>query len=106
MPNNNPGGVNAFGGWGKEAPYGAIEKEKTLTRAAPLPSVPAVGAPKQAQQRAVGKKGAAQSSAPATAPATSPSPAFTPQMVVSQFWQEMAAEPGASPLVQLMAQGL
>lgn len=102
MPVNNPGGVNAFGGWGREAPYGAIEKEKTLTRAAPIVAPPAVGAPDKAQRRAVGKKGAAQSSAPATAPATSPS-VTPPGMVVSQFWAQLAAVPGASPLIMQLA---
>lgn len=101
---NNPGGANGADDpkTGTTSAAGLVHRRMGLTQAAPLPSAPGVTAPKQAQRHAV--KGA-----PSVPPAGQPAPAAPPaplpyQARLAQAWGEIAAIPGASPLVLKMAQ--
>ena len=101
---NNPEGRNSYSGPAgqKEPEYGAVEREKVLTRAAPVSSPPGIGAPRRAQRRAVsGRKGVAA--------APSPPMPQAPAMVDAEvqqatFWQAVLADPDASPLTRQYAQ--
>lgn len=109
---NNPAGQNSYGTAEREEPYGAIERRKVLTRLAPLPPNPALTAPRRAQQQATSKK-KQQPQAPPAPPVQEtaarqaeidegarrdmPEQAVDP---VVDFWQQLAAEPGASQLVR------
>lgn len=98
---NNPAGINAFSGpmGQKEPAYGQVERLKQLTAAAPPGTPGAVNAPKRAQRRATKRK----SGVPAAGAVTAP-PAAAPQpSPIALFWQEIAADPEASPLVRQYA---
>jgi hypothetical protein len=105
MPNNNPGGVNAFSGpQGRSDPaYGAVERLKVLSALAPIGSPAAIGAPKRAQRRA-GKRAPQQAASPAAAPSVAQAPQATYGATLASFWQQLAADPGASNLVRQLAQ--
>lgn len=108
----NPDGHNAFGGpMEREQPYGEMLKIKNLAALAPTAAPTAVGAPRRSQRHATGadkprgqrRAGQAQPAA-ATAPPTQPTIPY--EAVLAAFWNELAAEPGASPLIQEIAGGL
>jgi hypothetical protein len=107
---NNGLGINSFSGpmGQKEPAYGAIERLKNLTALAPPGTPAAVNAPKRSKRAAVrGKKmSAGQAPAPAVeSPASAPMPAApTYEQQLMEFWQEVAADPNASPLVRQYAQ--
>lgn len=115
MPNpgvvNNPGGSNSYvSAQGREEPYGAIERRKVLTRLAPLEKNPALNAPRRAQQQGSKKQAppappVQDTAAKAAEMNEAASRGQAPQPVdpVVQFWTELAAEEGASPLVRQMA---
>lgn len=111
MPNNNPGGSNAFGNYTLQPGYGDVAAQTALTREAPMSGSPiaanAIGAPRRAGRAAksgrpasVGRGVAAPGAAGAMTPAAPPSPSA----VAAQVWQAIAATPGASPLVLQYAQ--
>lgn len=103
MPNNNPNGVNAFSGPNDVQPaYGDIKKLADLTAQAGLAAT-AQGAPKRAQRKATGSSSRKRVAAAPTPPPGGPQ--HVPwQQAVANFWQQVASEPGASPLVQELAQ--
>lgn len=95
----NPGGVNGFQGFAPEPAYGEKIQQRALEQAAPTPSNPAMSAPRRAQHAAQRKGGRMPPPQPPAPPQEAPSP----QLVVSQTWQEIAAIPGASDLVKQYA---
>jgi hypothetical protein len=107
---NNPGGSNSYqSSQGHEEPYGAIERRKVLTRLSPMEKNPALNAPRQAQAKAVKGKPEAPVQ-PHAAQAQELNDAATrgqpeqPQDPVAQFWQMLASEKGASPLIRSYAE--
>lgn len=106
---NNPNGYNAFGGpMEREEPYGAIKKLQNLAALAPTAQPTAVNAPRRSQRHASGQdKPGRGSRTPASAPSAPPGEPTVPyEAILGGFWNELAAEPGASPLVQEIAGGL
>lgn len=98
---NNPNGFN--GTEGVEQPYGAVKRLAQQTAAAPLPANRALASPKRAQRQAQrGTAPAASGSGPVPHPATALPMAYQPQL--AQVWQQIAQTPGASPLIQMIAQ--
>lgn len=101
----NPNGYNAFGGpMEREMPYGALAKLEGLSKLAGTASPTSVGerAPKAAQRRAVNRT---KRSSAAPAPMVPPTQSVQPyEQILSSFWTELAAEPGASPIVVAMAE--
>lgn len=101
----NPQGYNAFGGpMEHQAPYGAAQKEKDLLSLAPISQrVPsAQNAPRRAQRHATGRdRPQGQADGPAVPPAQ---PVVPPENIALSFWQQLAAEPGASELIRQYAQ--
>ena len=89
---SNPGGGNQFGNYTLQPQYGDVKKQTQLTREAPISGSPfaaqALNAPRRQQKQAT----APRQSAPPEAPPVLASP--TPGL-----WQQIAATPGASPLV-------
>lgn len=108
MPNtgqvNNGSGVNGYTGpGGTETPYGAVKRLGQMTKAAPIGPVPGVTAPKQAKRAAA--RGTQTEPAPVTPDQTVMAKPQVPLPVAyAQAWSAVAADPGASPLVQQMAQ--
>lgn len=95
--NPNPAGTNGTEGPGNA--YGAIKRATEQVRSAPLAgSASAINTPRRAQRAA--QKPAPQ--APPPHPVDSQPMAYQPQL--AQVWAELAAVPGASPLVQQMAE--
>jgi hypothetical protein len=94
---NNPEGRNSFSGpmGQKEPAYGAVEREKVLTRSAPGVSS-TESAPRRAQRRAV-RRGQGGSGAP---PGPLTSPADHGMQEQTLFWQSLLNDPGASPLTR------
>ena len=97
---NNPDGVNGFNRFAPEQPYGEATNQKRLQQGAPLASSPvsvgALNAPRRTKQQATQPQ---QQAAPPLLPVAPPSsPAFT------DLWQQIAATPGASPLVISLAE--
>ena len=92
---SNPGGGNQFGNYTLQPQYGDVKKQTQLTREAPISGSPfaqqALGAPRRAQKRAAG----VGSPTPGPAPEVLAAP-VTP---TAGLWQQIAAAPGASPLV-------
>jgi hypothetical protein len=112
MPMNNPEGVNGFQGFAPEPAYGMKTAEARLEQAAPLPANPAINAPRRGQKQVVkGRKPAApaqQAAQPAAQPVVAvppldPTQVPSPQAQVAALWAQIAATPGASPLVQQIA---
>lgn len=97
----NPGGINQLGS--DRVPYGDAKRMKELASEAPMSGAPlatsAINAPRQAQRGSRTRP----SAAPAEQPAQPPTPQVSPQAFASQAWQQIAAIPGASPLVQSYA---
>lgn len=104
----NPSGVNGYDPPGPEIPYGEKQINNAVQSLAPLAGQGAIAssinAPLRDQSHAV--RGAT-ASRPAASPAVSavavPS---TPSVdvQVADFWQQAALQPGASPLIQSIAQ--
>lgn len=97
--NPNPAGSN-----GTEEPgnaYGAIKRATEQVRSAPLAgSAGAVNTPRRAQRAA--QRPTAGPQTPPPHPVDTQPVAYQPQL--AQVWAELAAVPGASPLVQQMAE--
>lgn len=108
---NNPGGSNSYiTGQGGEEPYGAIERRKVLTRMSPIKKNPALNAPRRAQTAATKKQAPPATPVQTTAQdqgqvdqAQAQAMPEKPQDPVMIFWQSLAADPQASPLVQRYA---
>jgi hypothetical protein len=102
---NNGLGINSFSGpmGEKEAPYGLTERLKVLSKIGVKPP-PSVNAGKQSQRRATSKtKGAPQEAPPPPAIAGAQAPIASYDQELVNFWQQMAATPGASPLILQIA---
>lgn len=102
---NNPGGINSFSGPnGEQEPaYGAIEREKLLTSAAPVGSPNPDAIPKRAQRR--GASGRAGSDAPAHTTLHPEAVAnANPQAQAQAFWAAVMNDPGSSPLARQYAE--
>lgn len=104
MPNkgqvNNGGGVNgATLPGGAESPYGAVKRLTQATKAVPIGPAPGGNAAKRATR-------ASQQPVPALAhPADAiPQGEMPPAAQYAALWAAVAAVPGASPLVQQIAQ--
>lgn len=107
----NPSGQNSpvnFDGFVQNIPYGDKQRQGDLQRSAPVAGGSAaaspINAPRRAQRRAT--RPSTTTSAAAGTPIVAPPPAsdITPQATYAQLWQQIAATPGASPLVQQLAQ--
>lgn len=100
----NPTGINSFGGpFEREQPYGAIQKQKSMTDLAPVNQPKSLNEPKNSQRRAVRGERRAAAAAPLP-PAPQPEvPRIPPENEAALFWRALAAEPGASPLIQAYA---
>lgn len=98
--NPNPTGAN-----GQETPdnaYGAIKKATEQVRAAPLAgSASAINTPRRAQRASQRPTATAQPQPLPSHPVDSQPIAYQPQ--IAQVWAQLAAVPGASPLIQEMA---
>ena len=104
----NEGGANQFGGYQIQPGYGDVKKQTELIREAPMSGAPtsgrALGAARSDQKRAVrGTTQAAPAPPGAPAPAPTPPTQISPQQFALQAWQQIAAIPGASPLIQQYA---
>ena len=104
----NPSGQNSpvnFNGFVQNPPaYGDKQKQGDLARTAPLAgggAAFALNTPRRSQKRA--SRPAQPQATPIIAP---PQPVPTPQypVMMANAWQEIASIPGASPLVQQLAQ--
>ena len=95
----NPSGVNNFNRFAPEPAYGQKIQQRQLEQAAPVPTNPAMNAPRRAQKRA------SQPSAPQGQPAPPQAPTGPPsqQFVAAQAWAQIASIPGASDLVKQYA---
>jgi len=103
----NPGGKNSpvhFNGLVQNPPvYGDKARQGDLQRTAPLAgggAASALNAPRRAGSQA--KSGSTPVAAPVSSPSPGPQPTYRAQL--AQTWAEIAAVPGASPLVQQLAQ--
>lgn len=104
---SNPSGVNGFTPSPPDIPYGDMEQNAAVQRSAPLAgaeaTAQATNAPRRAQRSAA--RGTRQEAAHVAAPQLPGQPdQIAPQAQVAAFWAAVAAEPGASPLVQQIAQ--
>jgi hypothetical protein len=104
----NPGQVNNGGGvngatlpGGAESPYGAVKRLTQATRAVPIGPAPGGNAPKQATRAS--QQGEPALLHPADAVAA-PGQELPPAGQYAALWAAVAATPGASPLVQQIAQ--
>lgn len=105
----NPGGKNSpvhFNGLVQNPPvYGDKQKQGDLARTAPVAGAAASGSMLDSARRAGRRGKAPQQASPAlAAPAPTQGPAPSYQAQLAQTWAEVAAVPGASPLVQQLAQ--
>lgn len=105
MPNagqvNNGEGVNGYTlPGGAESPYGAVKRLTQATRAVPIGPTPGGNAPKQATRASQQPEAAPAHPADAVQPGQEMSPAAQ----YAALWAAVAATPGASPLVQAIAQ--
>lgn len=107
MTNNNVGGANQWGGFELQPGYGQVGKTDALTREAPMSGSP-IATHALEQPRRSGRQAQRQPkvSSPQPVPPAQPQPPGAPQpsAVSAQVWQQIAATPGASPLVQQYAQ--
>lgn len=107
----NPTGINGMP-FTEEPPYGAIAKQRSLARSAPMAGAPtsALETPRRFKRRAVrGQQPAAPQAAPPpgaglAAPAPPPLPEVPYPQQVAKVWADMAAIPGASDLVLAYAE--
>lgn len=98
---NNPNGAN--GTEGVEQPYGAVKRLAQQTQAAPLPANHALASPRRAQRAAQRPTGPPQEPQHGQPHPIESQPMALP-VLYAQAWSAVAADPGASPLVQQMAQ--
>jgi hypothetical protein len=94
---NNPSGVNNFDHFAPEPAYGEVTQQKRLQQGAPLAGAPLASGPLNAPRRA--KRQAKEQIAPPLLPVNPPQ-----QPEMTSVWQQLAATPGASPLVVAMAE--
>lgn len=105
MPNNNPSGVNSFQPFAPEPAYGMKTAEAQMEQAAPLPANPALNAPRRGARRVKRGGGSQPQPEPMVAPPhmdATQVPSYRAQLAAT--WAQVAATPGASPLVQQIAQ--
>jgi len=95
----NPSGSNQF--HQPEPKYGYIKKKAELTKAAPMSGAPtpAVTTPQRAQAQAV--SGGRRKPSNAKKAASGTPPPYHQELAAT--WAQIAATPGASPLVQEIA---
>ena len=101
---NNPNGINQLGS--DRVPYGDAKRMMELQSEAPMSGAPlagpAINAPRSVRRHPA--SAAAPTSTAPVVPTQPPGPAqITPQAFAAQAWQQVAAIPGASPLVQQYA---
>lgn len=97
---NNPAGENGLptsDGIGN-LPYGERNRLENLRKAAPLPAVPGVTAPRQSQRRAVRGYQSPQNAQRSPAPTL-----MSPEEELGVLWSQVASLPGANDIVRLMA---
>lgn len=105
---NNPGGVNGWDGFGTEEPYGQVTQNAQLQRGAPMAGAAVASGPIQAAKRA-GRQAVRGASAPQAAPTPPEAQPLPPptdttyDARLAQYWQAIAAIPGASDLVKTYA---
>lgn len=103
----NPGGGNQFGNFTLQPAYGDVKKQTELTREAPVSGAPVAGralnAPRRGERQAM-RGPSQQQPQPGVQQQAPPTPEIAPQAWQAQSWQQIAAIPGASPLVQQYAQ--
>lgn len=96
---NNITGANGTGGI--EQPYGAVKRLAQQTQATPLPGNHALASPRRAQRASQRPQGPPQQQPQPPHPIEAQP--MDPSVMVAQIWAALAAEPGASPLVQQVA---
>lgn len=100
----NPSGVNGFTPPAVEVPYGEAQQNAAVQRSAPLAgqqeTARATNTPRRSQRQAA--RGQAAAGPPPVLPGSPDQ--IAPQAQVAMFWAQVAAQPGASPLVQQLAQ--
>jgi hypothetical protein len=102
----NPSGVNGYEPPGPEIPYGQKQIDSAVQRLAPLAGQGTIASLTNAPRRdASHAERGTSAGAAAPAPPTLLIPA-TPSVdaQVAGFWQQAAAEPGSTPLIQSIAQ--
>lgn len=105
---NNPSGANNWQGFGDEEPYGQATKDAALAHGAPLAGARLSSGPIAAPKRATRQSQRGSAPQPATAapvpagPPALPEPSYDAKL--AQWWQSIAAVPGASDLVKQYAQ--
>lgn len=105
---NNPSGANNWQGMGNEEPYGQATKDAALAHGAPLAGARVASGPLAAPKRATRQSQRRTASQRATAapvpagPPSMPEPSYDAKL--AQWWQGIAAVPGASELVKQYAQ--
>lgn len=100
----NPTGANGFTGpGGVETPYGAIKRLGQMTKAAPLGTIPGANAAQQATRVAQRPSPSGGGPVAPQLPTTFEAPPAPYSVQVADAWAEVAATPGASPLVQKLA---
>jgi len=98
----NPSGTNQFGGFSDEQAYGAIKRQSTLTREAPMSGAPVATHATETPRRAK-RQGASTAGHPAEAGAPAPPLEPRPEMTLRTIFQAWANEPDASDLVRTYA---
>ncbi len=104
---NNPGGANQFGNYTLQPAYGDVKRQTELIREAPMSGAPVAGralASPRSAQRATQRPSAAVAPDAPQQQAAPPLEPVTYQAQLAATWQQIAATPGASPLVLQIAQ--
>lgn len=101
----NPSGANGYTPPAVEVPYGEAQQNAAVQKLAPLAgareTARATNAPRRSQRQAV-RGGEEQQGPPPQLPGEPGQ--IAPGAEVATFWQLIAQTPGASPLVQQIAQ--
>lgn len=105
---NNASGANGWDGFGTEEPYGQQTQDAQLQQGAPLAGGPVAAGPIQAAKRAGRQAVRGASAQPVAAAQPQDSAPLPPQEPsydarLAQYWQGIAAIPGASDLVKSYA---
>jgi hypothetical protein len=104
----NPGGKNSpvhFNGLVQNPPvYGDKQKQGDLARTAPVAGAGATASALNAPRRAQRQASRGQKPQPTMIQAPLAQPQLSYPALLAQSWAEIAATPGASPLVQSLAQ--
>lgn len=100
----NPKGVNRFGGFTSNSPYGSVKIMEENQRSAPLAGEPfqALTGPDNLRRQAARRGGSPQAAPAAQAPPAIVNPVIedTYDTRMARFWDEAASMPGASALIR------